>query len=276
MTDPKAYIEFGKLEEYILGHGSMDLIQEVECMARVFPEIKEEIISLQLSFEKIALAGQVIPPSTVKQNILKALQDESNTKTHSESQPHKTSTSLKSTQPSRTKWMPLLGLLLFSFLVLSYWFYSQNIKLNKVLNQNQLDLIQSKQRLDSLNQSLQSIQNEIEIIRHPSRVAIRMTGTKLYPEGVATIYWSSADHQVYVSSGSLPIPPAGHQFQLWAIVEGKPIDLGLLSKANTTSLQQMKSIDHPTTFAVTLEQEGGSPSPTLDQMYVAGNVAGLE
>ena len=51
MIDPQAYIESGKLEEYVLGLGTADLMQEVECMSRVFPEIKNELIALQLRKE---------------------------------------------------------------------------------------------------------------------------------------------------------------------------------------------------------------------------------
>lgn len=37
-------------------------------------------------------------------------------------------------------------------------------------------------------------------------------------------------------------------------------------------IQKMKSVNNAEMFAVTLEKKGGSPEPTLDQMYVAGKI----
>ena len=34
----------------------------------------------------------------------------------------------------------------------------------------------------------------------------------------------------------------------------------------------MKNIPKPSLFAITLEKKGGSATPTMDQMYVAGKV----
>ncbi len=273
MIDPKAYIESGKLEEYVLGLASTELAEEVVCMSRVFPEIKEEIKTLQLTFEKAATLGLVAPPAYLKQNILDAINLE-------EKEVSPTISSGKNTIAdtsgrSVSKWLPLLGLLMLLSLALSFWFYTQNVKARQNLDRLQQEDQHAKRSIDSLNQSMIRLQTELDIIRHPNRMAIRMKGTALYPDGLATIYWSQADHQVYVSNNTLPPPPAGKQYQLWAIVDGKPVDLGVLNKNNSETIQQMKPIEHPSTFAVTLEQDGGSPSPTLDQMYVAGHVIGL-
>ncbi len=42
---------------------------------------------------------------------------------------------------------------------------------------------------------------------------------------------------------------------------------------NDELLHKMKSIDNAEMFAITLEKKGGSPVPTLDQMYVAGKAS---
>jgi anti-sigma-K factor RskA len=40
------------------------------------------------------------------------------------------------------------------------------------------------------------------------------------------------------------------------------------------ALQKMKEVTSAQVFAVTLEKKGGSETPSLDQMFVAGKVAG--
>ena len=38
------------------------------------------------------------------------------------------------------------------------------------------------------------------------------------------------------------------------------------------SLHEMKNMEDPQAFAVTLEPKGGSAIPTMDQMYVMGEI----
>jgi anti-sigma-K factor RskA len=62
------------------------------------------------------------------------------------------------------------------------------------------------------------------------------------------------------------------QYQLWAIIDGKPVDAGVFD-GNVASLLKMKEIGTgAVTFAVTVEPRGGKQSPTLESMQVAGNV----
>ena len=62
--------------------------------------------------------------------------------------------------------------------------------------------------------------------------------------------------------------PTGKQYQLWAIVDGKPVDAGVIN--NCIGLCKMKKIDHAEAFAITLEKEGGSPTPTLNRNVCNG------
>jgi hypothetical protein len=61
---------------------------------------------------------------------------------------------------------------------------------------------------------------------------------------------------VYLSSVKLPVAPEGKQYQLWAIVDGKPVDAGLLD--NPETFEKMKSLGNAQAFAISLEAKGGS------------------
>lgn len=74
-----------------------------------------------------------------------------------------------------------------------------------------------------------------------------------------------------LTSAQLPQAPEGFQYQLWAIVDGAPVDAGLLE--GLEDWQNMKDISgEAVAFAITLEPEGGSASPTMEEMVVIGNV----
>ena len=71
----------------------------------------------------------------------------------------------------------------------------------------------------------------------------------------------------------MPVTDAEHQYQLWALVDGVPVDLGVFdAEGNGIGFKDMKSIGKAQAFAVTLEPKGGSKNPTLDQMVVMGAI----
>ena len=60
---------------------------------------------------------------------------------------------------------------------------------------------------------------------------------------------------------------------MWTIVDGKPVDMGMIDAEFSNRLLPMKaSSPNAVAFAITLEKEGGSPSPTMEEMYVMGKV----
>jgi anti-sigma-K factor RskA len=71
----------------------------------------------------------------------------------------------------------------------------------------------------------------------------------------------------------LPPAPAGKQYQLWSIVDDKPVDIGMLDDHFESKLLKMKNTrSGSVAFAITLEKTGGSPTPTMEEMYVMGKV----
>ena len=99
---------------------------------------------------------------------------------------------------------------------------------------------------------------------------VKMAGTKGKEDDAATVYWDTRSKDVYVYTNKLPQAPAGKQYQLWAIVDGKPVDAGLLG--NCDGVCKMKNIPAAQAFAITLEDTGGSKEPHLDQLFVIGKV----
>jgi len=64
--------------------------------------------------------------------------------------------------------------------------------------------------------------------------------------------------------------PGDKQYQLWAIVDGKPVSAGLIEDCN--GLCKMTNVPKASMFAITIEPKGGSAAPHLEAMVVAGAV----
>jgi anti-sigma-K factor RskA len=72
---------------------------------------------------------------------------------------------------------------------------------------------------------------------------------------------------------SLPKTDNGHEYQLWALVDGKPVSLGVFGPNAKDAVQQMETIEKAQAFAVTIEPTGGSVNPTMEKMVAMGGVS---
>jgi anti-sigma-K factor RskA len=272
-VDIKAYIESGKLENYVLGICSPEERQEAECMARIFPEVQQELDSIRASFEQYVLANKVEPSASVKSKIFDAIEADETASVKKDANVIR----MPQQPPAGTGLRLLLAASVVLILISAYMMYNMQQK-NNSLSSEISSLKEGQQqtivKYEELNNRFAKANEQLAVISNPNSAHVIMKGTAVSPQSVATIYWNRQSKDVYIAVNSLPVPPPDKQYQLWGIVGGKPVDLGVFNilSPSDSMLQKMKAVDGATTFAVTLERAGGSPTPTLDQMYVAGNL----
>lgn len=77
--------------------------------------------------------------------------------------------------------------------------------------------------------------------------------------------------QGYLVSSNLATLPSDRTYQLWAIVDGKPISIGVMGRNPSTVTFTFAGFNGPTQMAVTIEPTGGSAAPT-SPIIAKGNV----
>jgi len=128
------------------------------------------------------------------------------------------------------------------------------------------------QDYNRVNQRLDKIEGDLGVIDNPAFKRVVMKGTDNAPTATAYVYWNESSNEVYLSIQNMKALAQENQYQLWAIVDGKPVDAGVFD-GNPKDLLKMKNIaGGAATFAVTVEPRGGKESPTLSTMQVVGNV----
>ena len=155
----------------------------------------------------------------------------------------------------------------------SYYFYRQwkNTEGQLALAMNVRQ--QLAQDYELAKQDLSSRDQDLAVLRNPDMVQVVLKPVPNAPAALAAVYWDPASKAVYLDAGRMPRPPAGQQYQLWALDQGKPVDAGVFNAGSeATGLQSMKAITSAQAFAVTLEPAGGRPEPTLEQLRVMGEV----
>lgn len=260
--DIKKYIESGILENYILGLTSEKESQEVQKYAAQYPEIRKELDEIERSLEIYAEANKIKAPAGLEAKILEKIEDSGNLP------PNDPPVSGNNRSISI-----LLGFLFLISAVALFFFYNSNRALHEANDDlhSQLDSLKNDCQQTAIE--LQLLRDELEIIRAEGNETIIMKGTEKVPLARANIHWNKETQKSYLDIINLPAPPSDKQYQLWAIVNGVPTDMGVFDiKIDSTALQEVPFIENASAFAVTLEQKGGSPTPTLEEMVVIGNI----
>ena len=147
-------------------------------------------------------------------------------------------------------------ILLLLSVYLAYNFYNQN----KELKGSNKDL---KEQVDKMA-------IEREITHDPNNTVVNLVGLKGSPSS-ANIYWDSTSANVYMIVKNMPQLPTNKQYQLWALIDNKPVDLGLFDapKDNKVILK-MKNTQKADAFAITIENRGNTGGPHLGDLQSLG------
>jgi anti-sigma-K factor RskA len=261
-VDIKKYIESGILENYILGLTSEQESREVRKYAAQYPEIRKELDEIERSLELYAEAKKVKAPAGLEAKILEEIGNSADIPP--KNLPNK---------GGNNGFTFLLGFLFLVTAVAAFWFYNRSQALKEANDDLKTQLDSLRFDCEQTRIDLRLLRDELEIIRAGGNETIIMKGTDKVPLARANIHWNQETEKSYLDIINLPTPPPDKQYQLWAIVNGVPTDMGVFDiKIDSTVLQEVPFIENASAFAVTLEQKGGSLTPTLEEMVVIGNI----
>lgn len=287
MENIQEYIESGILEQYALGELSPAEQAAVDAEAARYPAIREELQQVQAAFGFYAEAHAITPPAGLRERVLgnvlaqiaapaanatpnSALRADVDAVAQATTNQPAAPAVVRSmtsadASPARSIWAMAASVALILSLGANALLYSNW----KDASSEVVALQNSQSRFAATTQvverQLGTLRQENQILRSDEFRAVALAGTKDAPSARAKVLFNPATHKVYVDVKSMPALPAGKQYQLWALDNGKPVDAGLLA-ANTaagTELQQMKDVSNAQAFAVTVEPVGGSANPTM-------------
>lgn len=271
----KEYISSGILESYILGLASPEEAGILECVMKNNNEVREAFEEAQQTFEMLATAQAVTPPNDLKSKIWAKIQQEQSVEIEKPVIPIQNNIQIvdtdiemqeiKNTKSSSWKSFAIAAAVLFliSTGINLYWMNSQS-KIN-----DQLVKVESERKTNQL--ALQNMQQKLDVFANPDMKKVVLVGVDKHPEAKATVLWDSNSKDIYLSANSLPKAPKGMQYQLWAIADGKPVSAGMYSEDKDSRIA-LSNITNAQAFAITLEKQGGSEIPTMENMYVMGGV----
>ncbi|HYG38161.1 MAG TPA: anti-sigma factor [Cytophagales bacterium] len=278
------YISSGILELYVLGQLTAEENAEVENIANTYPAVKKEIGLIEQSLEAYAKGHSKAPRKEIKDKILSQLNDSARIdpeiNTLNADKPSSIDNSENSfvvykkrafsTYLVAASWILTI---FFAATTMFFWSKWRSAEQNYVVLQSQSAEYSSNYNRvkNNYETEIEDLHSYIALLNDESTRTVTLSGLPIAPSSEAKVLWNENNKKLYVSQLNLPPPPSGKQYQLWAIYGDQKIDAGVLSK-NGFEIQKMKDISSAQAFAITLEKEGGSPTPNLDAIYAMGKI----
>ncbi|QQT60434.1 anti-sigma factor [Sphingobacterium multivorum] len=277
--DIRAYISSGIIESYVLGLASEEEVSILNCIRKNNSEVEQAIIEAEIALEDLADSQAIEMPMQLKQDIWNKLIAENLVP----NEDHKIDETLvpsstdhndvivmdteKKTLVARSyKWTIAASLLLAVSIGANIFLYQRKQDTANKLNQ-------TTSLLDAEQAKLATLQDKWALVQNPAIKTIPLKGVETKPDYLALVFWDQVSKTVYLSIEHMLVAPKGKQYQLWAMVDGQPVNAGVFPldlKGDTAS--KMLDIPKAQAFAITLEDEGGKDVPTLTALCVMGSI----
>jgi anti-sigma-K factor RskA len=266
-VDIKAYIESGAIEAYVLGLASAEEAAELDLLRKQYPELNAAVLAFEMQLEITAMANTESVPVFVKEKLAEQLSNEF----RSAGNRSGNVVGMERTALVRPIWKYVAAaciILLVGSAVLNIYLYNRYESTDKKYTQllTQQNTLMADNRV--MRTKLTGMDEALKVMTDPTMKQVTMPGIK-DQHYIATVFWDTRTKDVYLLNNNLPLAPQGKQYQLWAIVDGKPVDAGMME--DCTGICRMKNIPTAQAFAITLETSGGHPTPQ-GEMYVLGKI----
>lgn len=242
------YISGGIIESYVLGLASEEERREFEKICEQYPEVLAARTAFELALEKQAMENAVIPPAYLKNKIGDMISAEG-----------------KVAPVRKINWLKYTAAASVILLAGSLYYNITLYNKNKNLRGN----------YDNTVAKLNDMEKDIRVLQqNPNVKMASMKGMEISPASYATVYWDTASHDVYLMINNMPKPPSDMQYQLWAFLDGQPVDMGLIEiNEKPLQLYRLKKAQASQAFAITLEKKDRQDvSKPGGKVYVMGKL----
>lgn len=264
----KEIIESGILEEYVLGTLPEKEAQEIARLCARHPELAAEVEAIEKALMK---AFSVPVPTDWKKDTLSAVKETPIVPLHdgSTSDPKiiPIGNGQKGNGRSRT-WFwaaaSFAGLFVLSAAA-NFILLNRNQNLSQELTDVKVQLSNETDENKVFAASLKQTRESYHLLFHRDFRRIDMEGTPAFADNHSVLFWNPNTGDVIWDGSSLPALSEDEQYQLWAIVDGKPQNEGMMNSLEPAKMLNAQSAQ---AFAVTIEPNGGSEEPTMEKMVV--------
>ncbi len=256
--DINNYITSGIIEMYVLGLCSPEEKDELELLRSQYPQLNKTILQFEIEFEKNTLQAASETGTVLDNKILQSLAG---------LQAPVVPFSIKTSPVKKIYWLKPVAVAATALLIFSGII---NYNLYKKSQAQQLALT-GKLKDSAVSVSLPA--NDYAVLRNPAITPVAMYGVAPHTVCRCTMYWDKKTGKAYIMIHHLVPSPVDKKYQLWAMVNNKPVNVGMVHDEIRDRFIELENVpEGATAFTVTLENIGGSAVPTADQTFLYGRI----
>ena len=265
--DIQEYISSGILELYVYGALTEAESYEVSQTLKEHPEVRKEVEEIEVALQRLSSSAAPYNPEAVLASIRQKLTDKGD---RGVVRMEKESTA--------TPWVSYIGWAASILLLAGLFFlFEDNNDLREQLNAEQVRSANMEQQIADAREDANKSEELLAVLRDKNISKVQLQGQGDFSEAYAAVYWNEENDKAYIDAKELPEPPRGKVYQVWSLKLNPltPTSIGLLDQyeKDDNKIFELANANESQAFGITLEPEGGSESPTMEQLYVLGAVA---
>ena len=246
----KLFLDSDMLEKYLLGTTNELETLQVERYIAMYPEVQKAYNELQENLEIFAKLHAIKAPQGLKEKI---------------------QSRIKSERIGRRRFFSYAiaaSLTAIMFAGVSYFVWNQNQSL-----QEENSVVSNKIRLleENMKEQLEDVRKQFIVLNNPQTKKYTVKGNQKAKDLKAVAYINPVKKLSYINVSKLPHIPESQCFQMWAEVNGKMINLGIIEEAgDQQKLMALPYADNAVGY-ITIEPKGGNQLPSVDN--IVANIA---
>ena len=245
----QSFLESGLIDKYILGTATLSEQSEVELYISKYPEVEAEYNRLQDNLEIIAKANAVEAPRYILDAVLKDIDDE---------QPV---INLNAYPKQRTPWYSIAAsIAALIFAGTAFLLYQQN---RALINENQVvvdEIFDLRSDIEQNNSKLDNVMRQFMKLNNPETEKYVLRGNERAKDLKTVAYINPVDKTSMIDVVSLPKLPEHQTYQIWAELQDRMVNLGILD-ASDRKLKSIPYMEDALGLSITIESKDPNQKP---------------
>ncbi len=253
--DLQTFIQSGLLESYVLGQATAEERTLVERMLLQHAEARTELSSIEQAIEQYAQVQAVTPPIWMKGRILDQLEQIA---------PQTPVGTSVVTPVAGTGALRIFQMLAAGLLVGVAFLWYQNGQFQQQQAQQQQQLADAVTKLNECSQHSETTRAMANLIRDADTKVIKLTNGE-NGKATALLYDNDVRNETGLDLSGLMAPSAPDKYlQFWAVIDGKPVSLGMVQMQAPNGWQNLDHHAGVQFYAISEENNpSGNPTPTV-------------
>ena len=239
------FMDSGLLDNYVIGATTPDENLEVESYIAKFPEVAAAYDQLQDNLEILAKSHSVEAPK----HILEAIMEDVSPVIAMPSAP----------RHHRTPWFSIAAsIAALIFAGTAFLLHEQNLSLaheNQVVVEEIFDL---RNDIQDNNDRLESVMLQFMNLNNPETEKYVLRGNSRAKNLKTVAYINAVDKTSMIDVVSLPKLPENQTYQIWAELQDRMVNLGILDESERNKLKTIPYTENALGLSITIEPKSGA------------------